>query len=337
MQVTFKNVGQGDSILLEWEKEGKTHYGIIDCNIYDAKNPVLEEIIKKKVSYIDFIILSHFHFDHYSGLGELLEYLTDNKITVGIFIHTLTSMFLEIFELQENSRRVIRNTENFALNFEKANKEEILLEIDAASNKYTPIHLYDEVYLSFLAPTNQDEILLSKQKIRYSKKLSTTFPDVNFVSTVILISNKDEGILLTSDAKKHSFVRIFRKMATDKMKLHVKLIQVPHHGSLYNLEEKFWNYIKKDDKCPAIFSVGDSKKDKLPNKEVVEFFDTIGCHNISTNYVYGISDFYPGTTITDNKNPLGYNLPIFATKIKTIPKAIPHSRFQGDQILNVDF
>ncbi|MCY7362979.1 MAG: hypothetical protein LH629_13085, partial [Ignavibacteria bacterium] len=60
--VLFKNVGQGDSILVEWLNGSQKHFGIIDCNLYESRNPLLEELANRNIEFIDFIILSHLHY-----------------------------------------------------------------------------------------------------------------------------------------------------------------------------------------------------------------------------------------------------------------------------------
>ena len=81
INVNFKNVGQGDSIIIEWKRDSLSKIGIIDCNLMGNKNPTLEHIISSNYSEIDFIILSHPHYDHFSGLVQILEYCELNKIT----------------------------------------------------------------------------------------------------------------------------------------------------------------------------------------------------------------------------------------------------------------
>ena len=90
IKVTFKNVDQGDSIILEWiNDDGKRKIAIIDCNLVPGnKNPVLDYIQNIKIPEIEFLILSHPHLDHYAGFWDILEYCEQNKIPVNWFLHT---------------------------------------------------------------------------------------------------------------------------------------------------------------------------------------------------------------------------------------------------------
>lgn len=89
MTINFKNVGQGDSIILEWENNGEKKCGIIDCNRYNGGNPVLLHLQKMQIKEIVFIFLSHPHEDHFSGMLELLEYCETQQIQILRFAHTI--------------------------------------------------------------------------------------------------------------------------------------------------------------------------------------------------------------------------------------------------------
>ena len=52
INIAFKDVGQGDSIIIEWRDEDKKGLGIIDCNIYQGQNKVLDYISLQKITEI---------------------------------------------------------------------------------------------------------------------------------------------------------------------------------------------------------------------------------------------------------------------------------------------
>jgi competence protein ComEC len=90
--ITFKDVGQGDSIIIEWENEGKNKIAIIDCKKAYGKNPVLEYIKTKGTKEIAFLLLSHPHLDHFSGFTELIEHCIRDNIIIKYFLHTSNDM-----------------------------------------------------------------------------------------------------------------------------------------------------------------------------------------------------------------------------------------------------
>ena len=80
---TLIDVGWGDSILLEAEKGGDTHYALIDCNDstyqrsallfvkrhFERRNQNFENIQHN----FDFVLLTHGHADHAKGLKRMMN------------------------------------------------------------------------------------------------------------------------------------------------------------------------------------------------------------------------------------------------------------------------
>lgn len=326
ISVKFKDVGQGDSIWLKWDNNKEHHFGIVDCHLSEGKNPILNEVIEHDVKFVDFIILSHLHFDHYSGFASLIRYCIENKILIGKFLHTFSGELLHLIDSDLMSQEEIRNTESFYNNLEEAIHKKIIQNIDSVSHASRPINLFGSAYLSFLAPTGNDEIKLARHSALYKRLKKSYPPNFNMMSTIIKISNSEKSILLTSDAERKKFAVLTKILANEEF----LLIQVPHHGSKKNLHEPFWQSITKRENCPSVYSVGEVKRDKLPNVEVVDFFHTNGFHNMSTNYVYGIKDFYPGhgNIIPSRNTPSGLNP--FSKNITSKPANLP-SRYSGDK------
>ena len=92
MKITFKNVGQGDSIILEWVDQGKEKLIIIDCKKYNDSNPVLEYVKENENKILELLLLSHPHVDHCSGFSELIQYCIDSKKKINYFLHTSNNM-----------------------------------------------------------------------------------------------------------------------------------------------------------------------------------------------------------------------------------------------------
>lgn len=287
ISITFKDVGQGDSILLAWTVLGTEHIGIIDCNVKDGPNPILDEIRSRKTQYIDFIILSHLHYDHLSGMPELFEYCLNNKIQIGKFYHTFETQYLKIFSeilVSQNSQKV--GSRFFTL-FRELCKLDVIVEVERATVGLRPITLTSGFQLEFLSPIGKDHMLFTEQQAKFLHGKTTTLPDFNFLSTITKVTNKKNAAILTADTT----IKQLRRL-TGKILETVSHIQVPHHGSQNNHWPKLWNSLNKKLPCKAIFSVGDEKRDKLPKRVVVEYFDSNGYQVESTDCVYGISEHF---------------------------------------------
>lgn len=142
-------------------------------------------------------------------------------------------------------------------------------------------------------------------------------------------------MLLTSDAPRRTIRRI--RYGYNKK---IILTQVPHHGSNYNHYKRFWAEVNKKQNCPAVFSVGYVRKDKLPKRDVVESFEQDGYINCSTNYVFGIENFYPlARSISSGLSASTRNtismMKLFSKSVIVTKPATTNNRFSGDKNFTV--
>ena len=83
LTVIFIDVGWGDSIFIEYENaHGQRSYGLVDSNdsteSLSSYTFIKQHFEQKKVHYksnpaFDFILLTHWHSDHYSGLKRIIK------------------------------------------------------------------------------------------------------------------------------------------------------------------------------------------------------------------------------------------------------------------------
>lgn len=330
MKLTFKNVGQGDSIIIEWNKGSKRCFGIIDCNIFQGRNPTLDFLIANNVLEIEFIVLSHFHLDHFSGMAEIFQYCIDKKVKVKHFYHSLAPFLVEIFGRIFTSQRIQLAISEF---FKKYDAFETFLE-DAVpvSNHLSPVELTNFLFMSFLAPKGKLYHAMARQLARKVAKITSTAADFNKLSTIIMIEKRDtnECLIITSDAVKKAFKGI-------KVSNTAVLVQAPHHGSWPSIDTRFWTNLKRIPLCPAVFSVGDVPRDRLPNTETVAFFDTQNYDVKATNTVYGIKDYFFNSStpsISPSATSRSKILNGFSTLRKTSPIVATTNQFNGDQVFN---
>ena len=94
------DVGHGDSLLMEFP-DGE-HVGIVDCHVHrpsqrgagakrwDPAEPKVASYLRSRIEAGDpltvaFICVSHFHDDHYMGLGRTIQMLVENGIPIEEF------------------------------------------------------------------------------------------------------------------------------------------------------------------------------------------------------------------------------------------------------------
>lgn len=322
MKIIFKNVGQGDSIILEWLTVGGSEIGVIDCNIYENNNAVVEHLQNLKPQRIKFIILTHPHEDHFSGMLELLDYCDFNKITVERFILTGDVDQKWIEDAVNGSIPKLQLGKILAKILELNDKK--LITYISKVSEGDELSLNDDISMIFYSPSYKQIVEFSKGKFKKSTGASRNNPDANNLSTIIglQLRNSKPKILLVSDAPKASFQRII------ELKKHIDFDiivgQIPHHGSAFNFHEFFWKSIyNKNSVC---ISVGSGYNH--PDDFVIQRLKTTGYQIYSTNFVGALPNHFITTSSSPSTNSLGN----FSTLLKrtTVP-----SNFQGDQIFNV--
>ncbi len=291
IKVTFKDVGQGDSIIIEWKNEkGEPKIGVIDCKKKGESNPVLSHLKENNIKEIDFLVLSHPHTDHYSGFSELLKHTLKEEIKVHRFCYTFRDIDIEFYPYFEPN---ITNSANLLEVFELANAmyEKGLLEYIPIGFDYK-IDLTPTSYLKCLSPSYLEvKEYLNVLKFEPEKNRMKRSGAANLISTLFKLRVDDKYILFTSDVEKITFERIRDKnlgLLTDKENV---LSQIPHHGSITNHEPIFWEKISKVKNCEAIISVGEHKSYDHPNYSVIEYFSKIGFMINSTNIINGMEEF----------------------------------------------
>jgi beta-lactamase superfamily II metal-dependent hydrolase len=295
MKVTFKDVGQGDSILIEWERGGKEQrlLGIIDCRRVETKNPVLEHLMNEEIREIEFVILSHPHFDHYSGMLELFEYCDVKKIKIRFFGFSGSQGpdYLKAFKRNESDYRGLRAI------FRKVRKmrDAGLIEHSGFPNYGWQLKLNANYTMRCLAPSGNETDLFVQQVNFFHDRNDERRARLaaNLLSTLFLIESNTHasGIVLTSDSCLETFDRILRNMS-DLSGIKLLLCQVPHHGSLENHKIAFWKSLVKDTNCPAVVSAGRHKRYCHPNKHVIKDFNDSEFKVHATNFVNGVEQYF---------------------------------------------
>jgi len=327
IRFTFKDVGQGDSVIIEWEKGKEKKIAIIDCNRAYGTNPVLDYIKKENIQEIAFVLLSHPHLDHFSGFAELIEYSILNNIKINYFLHTAnntptywqaamegdaaTSEALRLLGLIRKAKDI------FGMNFHPIQ----------AQTMHPDINLDDDYLIKIIAPT-------SIQLDKYAKKIEPPFeeeagnkPSGNWLATVLKIySNKHNGfILLTSDSNKETL--FYDEKKPDIFSGNLILAQCPHHGAEGNYKNAFWKLIKREPKTPIVISVGNNIYGH-PAQKVIDNLNKNNYKIFATNEIGALSSLKPSLK--------GKDTSIHLSTFGEIVAASKVDNLNGDKIFEID-
>jgi competence protein ComEC len=285
MKVIFKYVGQGDSIILNWFRGTEEYIGIIDCNILGITNPVLEYIKTKKTAKLEFVILSHPHSDHFSGLYQLLTYFEENNITLKYFLHTCASVkeYLKNAVRSNPDRKLLRMIFTLATSLCARG---IIQGMGFVNNFTSDLHLTDDISLKFLGPSDKFYQKYNKTAFKNDSLLNNN-PNANYLSTFIMVYDKTSSVLLTSDVDSEVFWDLNRQ-GKGWCKGKLKIGQISHHGAKDNFYQAFWKLVFNSTNSIAAISFGVGNSYGHPDPNVVNDLKTLG-YQVMTTGLLGVA------------------------------------------------
>lgn len=254
MNIKIIPCGHGDCILFEWvAKNGTSRIGLIDCHkSNDSALTIYNYLVSNNYEELEFIILTHPHYDHYSGLESLLKLLNERKkpIRVNYYISNFDSLLSGQYLKKKKILINILHRKNFYKRsilslltkvYEYKKKGTILNRKYFTAGHNFPLDSDWSIY--FCSPTSEELDWFKEEKIwdGYSKKEKTppNNPNSNLLSYVCFLYNQKDnvGVLLNSDCTNLSMRRILNCEIIKREEVFSKeflLFQMPHHGSYDN-------------------------------------------------------------------------------------------------------
>lgn len=278
VKIHFKNVGQGDSIIIEWKDKEVSKCGLIDCNLFDGRNPTLEFIKDSYYKNIEFIILTHPHYDHFSGIPELFNWCLINNININSFL--ITSEIVPEYITTALKSATAKSSLSKLFKLARELRDKTNMAIYTINDNPDTCKVIEDWELSFLSPSSkeQDNFLRDVKSFSREEEFHNN-PNGNWLSTLIFLKRKDECVLLTSDIEKDTLTRIKKDR-----KIYEKIIlgQVPHHGSKKNNNQIFWSLVRRKENTPMAISVGKNKYGH-PSNHVLKIFEKLQYNVVRTD------------------------------------------------------
>lgn len=233
VNITFKYVGAGDCIFIEWDNdEGDECIGIIDCNLNGNLNSGVEYLRDKEVNHVRFVVLSHPHHDHYSGLYDVINYCYRHDIKIDFFGHTVRAgkQYIKSVIGADGKKSQLRKLFGMVTSMRN---EGMIRSAGYLDDDRSTLSLGDGVKLKFLAPNIDDIERFLKLLFDANLEMGLENDYANYLCTIIMIYGEGWYALLTSDAKERVMDRVgIQKLRKENRNL--TLGQVPHHGSEEN-------------------------------------------------------------------------------------------------------
>jgi len=230
MTVTFIDVGQGDSILVELPQGKKL---LIDGGgkevVKDEKegDPIGKRIVipflhRRGINYLDMVILTHPHLDHLGGINEVLKAMrVDQVLDSGQIYNT---------QAYDNFKSIIR----------------------ANYIKYHVIRAGEKI------------IYGPELSLQFFNPIEPLLGDTNSDSIVARLVYRDISFLFTGDMEKEGEERV---LARFNSVLRSTILKVGHHGSLTSTSSDFLRAVAPK---IAVISVGEHNRYRHPGRLTIQ-------------------------------------------------------------------
>jgi competence protein ComEC len=245
LNVTFIDVGHGDSILVEFPRGKKMLIdggGLYEDRFDIGKNVIAPFLWKKKIRRIDTLVLTHPDPDHLKGLNFIASQFSIDQFWDNGF-QTDSEPYLQLKKI---------------LSEKKINTQSL--------HQVSSLQSINGVEISVLNPPARNG----------SQKEVQTLRDLNNSSLVLKLRFKNVSLLLAGDIEKEAEERILRK---DYL-LRSDILKIPHHGSSSSSTLFFLERVKP---TYAILSVGERNIGRLPNPEVLKRYLQLGSKILRTD------------------------------------------------------
>jgi len=282
LTVTFINVGQGDSILIELP-DGKNMLidggdrGSFDMpgnEDIDISDVVLSLLESKDISRLDYVMLTHTDADHCGSLDEII--FSDEVKVVDVYMPYVRSEYendplvkgtsdvqSEITSVLETPNTI--DTVNYADFVESVVEEGANIYYSLAGMK-----IEGEGYrFTFITPEAE----------LYKEVKKGNSEGINNVSPIMMLEYNDLKVMFTGDAAKEAeetFMENYVEMGLD---VDCDVLKAGHHGSSGSSMDFFLNAVKPE---YVVISAGIDNDYGHPHKEAMNRFAAVGAKTYCT-------------------------------------------------------
>jgi len=238
LRVTFIDVGQGDSILVEFPR-GKRMLvdggGFYDESFDVGRNVVAPVLWQKKITTLHYLVLTHPHPDHLNGLQFIASTFRIGEFWENGEQCSSTPCFnlTDIVRRKRISRRTVHSE--------------------------IPPRWVNGVKVEVFNPS-QGGLMGGKDP----------WSQTNNRSVILKITYKNHRFLLTGDIEEEGEAQLIQSSKD----VRAEVLKVPHHGSQSSSTGEFLEAVKPS---YAVFTVGFRNIFNLPNRKVLQRYENLGC------------------------------------------------------------
>jgi competence protein ComEC len=290
MEVSFINVGYGDSILIENYAGNKKFAALIDGGVAEESHyksspyriKAIDYLKERNIEKLDLVVVTHLHEDHVAGLLEVVKNIEVEQLWSNyIFPITFINKSLEAGpDYEEGELRLLNSLNIFTeicqllLSRGKTLKQvdKPIFNLELAPFLSTDVFVPREKVLLTLRELVQG-IYNSTDKSEARSCLQRLNNIVNNTSLVLRVLYKDKKILLGADA----YSTYWKDILENSISIEGDILKLPHHGHPDGISKEF---LKAVNPSYIVVSVSNSRTDNCPNPKV---FEVIRNYCVETN------------------------------------------------------
>ena len=297
-------VGQGDSIVLETELQGKFFYSIIDCKKVGDKTPVVEFLKDRKIKNVYSLFITHPHSDHCSGLPHLRDYLKTINGTLEFYIspilpeeNNLNKRLMELLwnkplksKLKDILNAIIEIKQLPSQNHSRGRVQSIHTHFEGDDTpKAWRSHIHPGLLFAPVHPNPSEAIRYLASAIEKGEHEGKFINSLShgFMIQVSTLSNKSVS-LFVGDLEGRAWRTVKNRcnsITINSVRTNMNFFKVPHHGARNLVMENCLRELINTD-TPFVASIScPPASDKHPCGELLEFLKSTfnKCHIACTN------------------------------------------------------
>lgn len=249
-------MGHGDSIVIELAGP-QPKIVVVDAKVTKRRglsvNPVAEFLRNKNVTTIDLAVVTHFHDDHYSGYGEILDRFNIRRLLIPPVISRNEKVFKKI---QQNLRARLLRTASLTNDPEIIGADKAFAKllrfictkralVEEATGKNNVVMLPDAPSVRFYVYLPLSNIRGKLQSWARSRPIDfNTFSETNDTSIALGVEYAGHRLLLAGDSTANQWEEHRAQMRREGVtSLNFDSLKVAHHGSKHNNSRSLYEYI----------------------------------------------------------------------------------------------
>lgn len=254
LRIAFLDVGHGDSIVITVNDKN----GIRRAIVIDSPNPIKTRnyIRDNNIDVVDYIIITHLHKDHYSGINSLIELL----VSQGIDVRNVCWEKDKVFRIENEKKDYVAFTTKLLENHQRLGIGCISKKFDNRDYKNLHIDNVEELKINIIYPNN-------------FAANSIIDNNINNTSTVLKVEYKGIKVILPGDLEGEGW-DILKGYIENNNIIECDILKIPHHGDYF---EKKVNSLSTEDiinitkPTYAIISTAQNNLYKHPDSNTIKY------------------------------------------------------------------